>query len=212
MYRSLALILMIATVATPALAGTAEDCAQTGNVDLAITACTAAIATKPKDAKALNARGTAYLRKGDHAKAIADYSEAIKANKKGATAYNNRGFVYGLTGDRPRAIADFTAALKANPKLVAALDNRVGALASQEGEACTVNGTVVDTLNAQFAEGIEMRTLAVQSYVVAKAACAKQQIWIEAFGLPNGKVLMSGRATMVPQEGERRYLAVALGR
>lgn len=92
------------------------------------------------------------------------------------------------------------------------LTNFVGALASADGEACPVNGTVVDSLNGQFAEGIEMRTLAIQSYVVAKAICAKQQIWIEAFGLPNGKVLMSGRATIVPAAGERSYLAVALGR
>lgn len=92
------------------------------------------------------------------------------------------------------------------------LTNFIGALGTIGGEGCPITGTVVNSLNGQFAEGIEVRTLAILSYVVARANCQQEQVWLEAFGLPSGKVLMSGRVTFVAGDGKRRYLAVALGR
>lgn len=92
------------------------------------------------------------------------------------------------------------------------LTNFVGAIGTPSGEGCAVNGTVVDSLNGQFAEGIEVRTLAILSYVIAKANCAQEQLWLETFGLPSGKVLLSGRATFVATDGKRRYAPIALGR
>ncbi len=92
------------------------------------------------------------------------------------------------------------------------LTSFIGAIGTPSGEGCPLTGTVVDNLNGQFSEGIEVRNLAILSYVVAQAACAKDQLWVEAFGLPGGKVLMSGRATFVSADGKRRYAAIAFGR
>jgi len=92
------------------------------------------------------------------------------------------------------------------------LTSFIGAIGTPSGEGCPITGTVVDSLNGQFAEGIEVRTLAIVSYVVARATCPQDQLWVEAFGLPNGKVLMSGRATFVSPDGKRRYAAIAFGR
>jgi hypothetical protein len=92
------------------------------------------------------------------------------------------------------------------------LTSFIGAIGTPSGEGCPLTGTVVDNLSGRFSEGIEVRSLAIISYVVAQAACAKDQLWVEAFGLPNGKVLMSGRATFVSADGKRRYAAIAFGR
>jgi hypothetical protein len=92
------------------------------------------------------------------------------------------------------------------------LTNFIGAIGTPTGDGCSITGTVVDNLNGQFAEGIEVRTAAILSYVIAHASCPREQLWLEAFGLPTGKILMSGRATFIAPDGARRYAAVALGR
>ena len=88
----------------------------------------------------------------------------------------------------------------------------IGAIATQGGEACTLSGTVLDTLAGQYAEGPETREITISAYVIVRAQCAKGQIWIESFGFPSGKILLSGRATFIPAEGPRSYAPVALGR
>lgn len=92
------------------------------------------------------------------------------------------------------------------------LTNLVGAFATQDGEACPLTGTVFDLVNAQYEEGPTVKTIGISAYVLARAQCQKGQLWIEAFGLPTGKVLMSGRITFIPNEGQRSYVPVALGR
>ena len=58
-----------------------------------------------------------YGKKGDHDKAIADFTEAIRLNPNDAEAYYSRGCEYFEKGDHDRAIADFTEAIRLNPKL-----------------------------------------------------------------------------------------------
>ncbi|MGH6967961.1 MAG: tetratricopeptide repeat protein [Stellaceae bacterium] len=59
-----------------------------------------------------NARGGAYYRNDEYARALADYSTAIKLSPECGQCYNNRGMALNQKGDYNGAIADFTAALK----------------------------------------------------------------------------------------------------
>lgn len=88
----------------------------------------------------------------------------------------------------------------------------IGAISKLDGEACTLNGTVLDALAGQYAAGPETREIAISAYVIIRAQCSKGQVWIEAFGFPSGKILLSGRASFIPAEGARSYAPVALGR
>src|SRR4029077_16859301 len=56
-------------------------------------------------------RGNAYSAKGDHDRAIADYTQVINLDPKSAIAYNNRGLAYRAKGDLDRAIADYNQAI-----------------------------------------------------------------------------------------------------
>jgi hypothetical protein len=87
-----------------------------------------------------------------------------------------------------------------------------GALATAYGEACTFSGNVLDTFTGQFADDQNIKTVNVSAYVIIKGLCDNGQVWIEAFGLPSGKALMSGRATFINMQGNRNYVPVALGR
>ena len=53
-----------------------------------------AIELNPKDAGLFYGRGVAYESKGDHDKAIADYTEAIRLDPKSADAYCDRAGAY----------------------------------------------------------------------------------------------------------------------
>ena len=88
----------------------------------------------------------------------------------------------------------------------------MGGLATLSGEACPMTGTVVDGLAGQFSNGPEQRMLNISAFVVIRVQCVNSELWIEALGLPAGKVLMSGRATAIPKEGAQQYLPIGLGR
>lgn len=92
------------------------------------------------------------------------------------------------------------------------ITNFMGGFATLDKEACAISGTVLDRVLANYEEGPEVKTIGVDAYVIMRAQCAKQQIWIEAFGLPGGKVAMSGRATFIDSEGKRTYAPIAFGR
>jgi hypothetical protein len=72
-------------------------------------------------------RGLAYYRKGEHDRAIGDYSQAITLNSKYTAAYNNRGLAYRRKGEYDRAIADYDQAITLNSKYTLAYLNRAGA-------------------------------------------------------------------------------------
>jgi len=70
-------------------------------------------------------RGNAYSIKGQHDRAIADYSEATRANPSYHLAFTSRGLVYARhKQDYNRAIADFDEAIRRQPRNAYALTCR----------------------------------------------------------------------------------------
>jgi tetratricopeptide (TPR) repeat protein len=81
-------------------------------------------------------RGESYRNKGDHDRAIADYTEAIRLDPQFAIAYNNRGVSYnGGKKDYDRAIADYTEAIRLNPQYALAYNNRGNAYQAKGNQA-----------------------------------------------------------------------------
>jgi tetratricopeptide (TPR) repeat protein len=118
MIRILLAILVFLISAGQAPADDANTCVEWMNriADSAIAACDRLISSgKLKGAelaKAFDGRGRAWVHKGDHDLAIADYSEAIRHDPTYSNAYNNRGVAWFKKGDNERAIADFDNALR----------------------------------------------------------------------------------------------------
>ena len=57
-------------------------------------------------------RGNAYAKKGQHDKAITEYSNALAVNPRYALAYYNRGVTHWNLKDRQQAIEDIRAAAR----------------------------------------------------------------------------------------------------
>ena len=112
-----ALVMMLGT--TAAWAGDSADCNQRKNSDLRISGCSKLIKSKRLNKKnranAYTNRGTAYAKKGEVDRAIADYTKTIALNPKHAIAYYNRGVTYEKKGDKEQAIADYRKALEIDP-------------------------------------------------------------------------------------------------
>ena len=127
-----------ATAAPKGAKATPHDvvaCAQDRVADLAIVGCARIIEDAKQKPKARGVafynRGNAYVLKGDHDKAIADFDEALKLEPKNASIYNNRGNAHNDKGESDAAMADFEAATKINPRYAAAYFNRGNALAAK---------------------------------------------------------------------------------
>jgi lipoprotein NlpI len=127
-----------ATVPAKGAKATPRDivaCAQDRVADLAIAGCTRIIEDAKQKPKARGVafynRGNAYVLKGDHDKAVADFDEALKIEPKNASIYNNRANARNDKGEGDAAMADFDAAIKANPRYAAAYFNRGNALAAK---------------------------------------------------------------------------------
>ena len=99
--------------------------------------------TKADRIKALIARASAFARKDQLERAIADDDAALRLDPALADTFNDRGELWWKKGDRPKALADFAAALKLNPNHPAAKGNykrlaleleRLGALMAVYGK------------------------------------------------------------------------------
>jgi tetratricopeptide (TPR) repeat protein len=108
-----------------------------GMADKAIMDCDRAVGLDATNAEAFYNRGRAARKKGDLARAIADYSAAIRlsprSSKGFAKSYNNRGDAYAEVGDTDRAMADFEQAISLDPSYAKAHHNR-GVIHSRRGD------------------------------------------------------------------------------
>lgn len=107
----------------------AEKCRSiTGNPDLAIKHCTAAINSGKLSGRVLAeiyfSRAVEWTNKGDIDRAIADYDAAVRIDPKYAEAYHNRGLLRAARGESDRAIADYDAALRLDDKDVDVYQSR----------------------------------------------------------------------------------------
>jgi tetratricopeptide (TPR) repeat protein len=112
-----------------------------GDDDKVIASCAALIgndrAPKADRVKAAIARATAYDRKGEIDRAIADDDTALRLDPTLADVFNARGELFRRKGDRVHALSDFGTAVKLDPNHAAAKANykslsleieRIGAL------------------------------------------------------------------------------------
>jgi TPR repeat protein len=124
-----------AAASAPASASDIDDCNGAGGANWSTisAACTRIIQGPPSGAlqTAYNNRGNASFAKGEHGRAIADYSRAIELDPADATAYFNRGRSFGITGQASQALADFSKAIELDPKLAVAYNSRGLAFAAQ---------------------------------------------------------------------------------
>ncbi|MGA2254920.1 MAG: tetratricopeptide repeat protein, partial [Thermoguttaceae bacterium] len=93
-----------------------------------------AIRLEPRKADVYRRRGIVLALKGDHDKAIADFTDAIRLDPKDAEAYCARGAVHGGRHDFKKAIADFTAAIRLDRWLAKAYFDRGSAYKAQGDE------------------------------------------------------------------------------
>jgi tetratricopeptide (TPR) repeat protein len=91
--------------------------------DVAVAAATAALARDPDDADAYLQRGDAYARKGDQARAAADYGQALRCDPEEAGLYHlKRGDAHARLGDAARAREDYGKALRHCDAVLKGLD------------------------------------------------------------------------------------------
>lgn len=78
------------------------------DLDAALEDCNGALSIKPDDAYLLDSRGLVYFRKGDCAKAIAEYDAALKIDPKNADSLYVRGIAKLRMKDQAGASAGST--------------------------------------------------------------------------------------------------------
>jgi len=95
-----------------------DDCAS-DDADRMIAACDRIIAEgnerKVNFAIAYYNRGLGYQKKGDHAKAIADFTRSIKINASDPQTCRARGSSYADISEYDLAIADYTETIRLDP-------------------------------------------------------------------------------------------------
>jgi tetratricopeptide (TPR) repeat protein len=143
-------------------------------VDQRIDGCSAVIKAGrekgEKLAEAFNNRGIAYRLKGDHERAIADYSQAIKLNAKFAAAHNNRGVAYDHRGEYDRAIADYDQALKLAPSAEGYFNRGNAHLAKRDYDRAIDDYNQAIKLKSDFAAAFDNRCWARAVLGVLKPA------------------------------------------
>lgn len=92
----------------------------TGNPDLAIKHCTAAIDSRKFTSVALallhSSRGVEWANKGEPERAIADFDASLKLKPNDAAVHHARAVEFSVKGDYARAITDLDTTIKLNPK------------------------------------------------------------------------------------------------
>jgi tetratricopeptide (TPR) repeat protein len=120
-------LLALAVSPRPAVADDYDTCEKESG-DVAIAACTRALATGRYKGRQLAAiydnRGVEYAAKRDFDRAVADYDEAIRIDPKFAFPYSNRGDARRLNGDVEQALADLDQAIRLDPNFANAYYNR----------------------------------------------------------------------------------------
>lgn len=80
-----------------------------------VDALTATLAQQPQDAEAYYQRGAAYLKSGQYAEAIQDYTKVIELIPQAARGYQARGLAYTEFAYPDKAIADYQQAVERDP-------------------------------------------------------------------------------------------------
>ncbi len=78
----------------------------------------------PTNFRGFRGRASYFLEKGDHDRALADYSECIRLNPGFYEAYNNRGFIYLKSSKYDLSLNDFNKALELRNDFYASYINR----------------------------------------------------------------------------------------
>ena len=84
--------------------------------DSVVNFLTEVISVDPNRAEAYRLRGYAYVQKGDHDRALADYDRAVELEPKKALGYSHRGGVHEKKGDYDHALADYDRAVELAPE------------------------------------------------------------------------------------------------
>ena len=99
-----------------------QECADTANAEVAISACTGLYENRGlgrrNRAIALGNRGAAYKLLGRYDDAIADFALALELDPGNSQYYCQRGDVRRRTGADNEAVLDYTAALQSSPRLL----------------------------------------------------------------------------------------------
>jgi lipoprotein NlpI len=113
-----------------------QRCYDEKNLDLRLHYCSRAIQSGRLPDQQLAGtfynRGIAYFDKGDHDRAIQDYTQALRLNPNFAAAFNNRGNAYAAKDDYDRAIQNYDQALRLDPNDALACNNRGNAYAAKD--------------------------------------------------------------------------------
>jgi tetratricopeptide (TPR) repeat protein len=123
MWRLSVIVLSLAVTSAIALADARKDCFEKSG-EVAIAACSAAIALNPRDAVSYINRGFEYLQKGDYARSVGDYSKAIALDSRRPDAYQGRAWAYLRSGKASEALPDAERSLQIKPGDARALDIR----------------------------------------------------------------------------------------
>src|SRR5579871_17405 len=119
-WRVLAGAAVAVTLAAHAVAADDSKTCANESGDVAIGACSRAIASGRYKGRQLAEfyfdRARAWRAKGDLDRAIADDDQAIRLDPKYAIAHYNRGNAWFAKGDFDRAIADYDQAIRLDPK------------------------------------------------------------------------------------------------
>ena len=149
-----------------------QRCVNSGNrldVDLQIGGCTAVIQggreTNENLGIAYGNRGLAWRRKGDNAKAMADYDQAIRLKPDSAGSLNGRGNIHNDRKEFDRALADFDVAIRLSPYTAVIYNNRGNSWAGKRDypralrdydQAIKLNPQYANAYNGRGATYLEM--------------------------------------------------------